>query len=272
MTETAVKIVANCFIAGKIPSRLGRYSLSTPKRVTVPLKYAMVRRTDNPGLASPRGVENAPLPSPDLLQRWAAEGGDSPVLVLTTQLPKLVLAPFIMAGEKYLEDLKSHCKWVIFSPHISTGGKWQDGFVVQGDEAALDRLEEKIFRENFSQLPLDKTMFLNLQDAGGNCIAGQDFGWTMARLLGEMMVNPLLIARGLNVTTLGEDARKVFAARYQMGFVRNLADQLERDYGDEFRQGPDKIFFDNKLRFLQVQARFPLPAPEAEIIEQLLAA
>ncbi|MBI5699139.1 hypothetical protein HZC35_02355 [Candidatus Saganbacteria bacterium] len=272
MPETAVKVVANCYTAGKIPSRLGRYSLTAQRKSFIPLKYGMVRKTDIPGLASPRGAENIRLPSSDLLQKWADAGEPSPVVILTTQLPRLVLGPFIMAGEKFISDLYRFCKWAIFSPHISSEGKWQDGFVVQGDEASLGRLEEDFFGENFTQLPLAKTMFLNLRDAAGGMIGATDFSWAMARLLGEMMVNPLLIARGLAAEAMGEDARKVFAARYQMGFVRSLADRLEADYGDSFRQSSDKIMFDNKLRFLKIQTQAPLPEPEAQIIEQLPAA
>lgn len=272
MPETAVKVVANCYTAGNIPSRLGRYSLTAQRKSFIPLKYGMVRKTDIPGLASPRGVENVFLPGLEHIQSWAEAGELSPVVVLTTQLPRLVQAPFIMAGEKHLNGLKSHSKWVIFSPHISAEDKWQDGFVVQGEEATLGRLEEEFFGQNTTQLPLDQTMFLNLRDAGGEHIGPAEFCWTMARLLGEMMVNPLLIARGLKTDALGGDARRVFAARYQMGFVRSLADRLETDYGDSFRQSRDKILFDNKLRLLQNQTQAPLPDPEAQIIEQLPAA
>lgn len=272
MPGTAVNIAANCYTAGHIPSRLDRYTLTSQRKSHIPIKYGMVRKTDNPGLASPRGAENVFLPGLELIQKWAEAGEPSPVVVLTTQLPRLVQGAFIMAGEKHLNTLRSYCRWVIFSPHISAGKQWRDGFTVQGDDAELGRLEEQFFGENTTQLPLSQTMFLNLNDAGGGKIGPDEFCWTMARLLGEMMVNPLLIARGLAVKTLGGDARKVFAAHYQIGFVKALADRLARTFGEEFLNSRDNILFNNKLRFLQIQARAPLSESEAPIIEQLLAA
>ncbi|MFA4905772.1 MAG: hypothetical protein WC645_04635 [Candidatus Margulisiibacteriota bacterium] len=269
MPEVVTKVVANCYTAGNIPSHLGRYSLTAQRKAQIPIKYGMVRKTDIPGLVSPRGVENVFLPGLEHIQRWAESGEPSPVVVLTTQLPRLVQAAFIMAGEQHIGKLKDLCKWVIFSPHISAESKWQDGFIVQGDETTLGRLEEEFFGQNTTQLPLGQTMFLNLRDAGGGMIGATDFGWTMARLLGEMMVNPLLIARGLRVDAMGEDARKVFAARYQMDFVQSLADRLAAVYGDSFLRSPDKIIFDHKLRFLKIQTQAPLPDPEARIVEQL---
>lgn len=267
MPEAVIHVRPVCHPCGRIPAQLEGRRLSRAK-AEIPIHYGFIE-----GLLN-TDAGNTPLSDMKTIHAMMSLGESSPVplIVQTAQLPRLALAPFRLAGERFISDLLCHCKWAIFLPHLSREEQWEDGFWIGMAGAALRRLEDIFWAGAQHKFPLNQTIFLNSQDAQGNNIEAQDFAWTMARLLGEMMIGPLLIAKGLPVQALGEDARKVFSAKYQINVLKGLVGYLEREYGDSFRSSDDYSLFGKKLEALHAQTRAPLPAPEADVVEQLLAA
>lgn len=250
-----------CAEIGSLPARIGGYRLSASAG-NVPLRM---------GAASIK-TEQIPLPATAALYNMSSNPSPGALAVRNPHLPIEVVSPFILAGEKFKRHLDKYCEAVIFTPYLTWEGEWADGFEIEMTGVEMGVIRATLLGPDLT-IELSKTMFINLYDAEGNIYQGPQFHWVMSRLLGRMMINPLLIAKGMPVEVLGPHARTYFSTAYQREMTTGIVDYLAQKYGRAFDKTPDRQFYDEMLTqmaFVLSDNLLHLIPNEIKIIESLL--
>ena len=226
-----------CIVGRRVRRQLGPYFFSPNRKETVPLKSGMRRNMElGPNTASTHGVENERLDDLQQIAHWALQGEPGPVMVLTSQLPGGIIAPLMMAGQKYVDDLARYCERVVFSPYLAQEDQPVSALILETDR--LKPEEMKPWKE--MRCDLGKTMFLNLYDAQGQRFLAVDMGlWGIAGLLGYLVLNAQLIARGIPSQELSDNARTAFMLGYHRELIRGVDAHLTMRYGAGYDQSLD---------------------------------
>ncbi len=259
-----------CIVGRRVRRQLGPYFFSPNRKETVPLKSGMRRNIElGPNTASTHGVENERLDDLQQIAHWALQGEPGPVMVLTSQLPGGIIAPLMMAGQKYVDDLARHCERVVFSPYLSHEGQPMSGFILETDCLK----PEEILPWKEMRCDLRKTMLLSLFDAQGQRFLALDMGlWGIADLLGHLVLNAQLIARGVSAQALSDNARTAFVLGYHREMIRGVDAHLLQRYGAGYDHSPDsedlRGFINNSGAEIHQTESFLTPH-EAEILASL---
>lgn len=186
MTEATVAPRLNCIPCGHIPARLGQYRFSSSKP-QVPLKYGFVNTFRDESVVSPAGAENVPFPNAEIIHKMASVEEPSPVIIRASQLPREILA---MADERVRKDFRTYFDWVVFAPHLDKDNKWIAGFVVEEKGAVAERLGAQFWADAKISFPLERTMFINLQDSRGQELTAGHFQLIISYLLRPQASKP----------------------------------------------------------------------------------
>jgi len=208
---------------GWLQSRLGRYSLS-PNKQRVKLRSVAVHQSLRPSV---RMIE--PLISPkDSLPLEA-------VAVNRSMLP-IELNEFLdLCGSKYRADLERLCDWMIFLPHLDSGGLELAGFELtmtragSSDAAAFVAELSPGLREELGA-SLGKTMFFNWYFINKGHEQNSAFDWFFiaSYLMGRMKAETLICRLPEEPAPVFSRVTEGFALHYEHRAMIDLAKGLAR--------------------------------------------
>ncbi|MBI5699137.1 hypothetical protein HZC35_02345 [Candidatus Saganbacteria bacterium] len=259
-----------CIFGRRVRGQLGPYSFTPEKNRSVPLKVAMMRNAEmGPNSASTLRVENVRLDDLQQIAHWAMQDEPGPVMVLASQVPIQVISPLMMAGQKYVDDLAHYSQMMVFAPYLEENGR---------PLSAFRTTEEGLKPEEIRQwkgLGCDpsRAMFFGLFDPQGQPFSSTDIGlWGMGCLLGSLVMDARLIARGIPRGRISENAGFVFTRKYHSEIVGGVDDHLRQRHGVAYAQSSEsamlrKFVAESGIEISQYE-RFLTPA-EAVILASL---
>ncbi|MFA4905770.1 MAG: hypothetical protein WC645_04625 [Candidatus Margulisiibacteriota bacterium] len=259
-----------CLVAHRVRGRLGPYSFTPDNNRTVPLKSAMMRNAEmGPNAAATLKVENVRLDDLQQIAHWAMQEEPGPVVVLTSQVPTQVISPIMMAGQKYVDDLTRYSQKMVFAPYLEEDGRPLSAFLTA--EEGLKPEEARPWKE--IGCDPSKTMFFSLFDPQGQPFSSTDIGlWGLGCLLGSLVLDAQLIARGIPRGRVSENASFVFTRKYHGAIVGGVDAHLQQRYGTAYTLSSESAMLRDFIAESEIETsqyeRFLTPR-DAEILASL---
>lgn len=227
-----------CAEIGRLAPRLGPYHFSRSGETRWVVKTGSLSRFDG------EKVVNERLPSTLHIYMMAEYQQKGAVLINSQILPFDLIVPFHLAGN--LNDLSQYCDAVIFTPELYKDGEWI-GSLGLNTSTGLPLRSEEVLQESFVKIDPSRVMILNLYDTTNAPYQGVDFHWAMGDILGSMKLDQLMIAQGMQVTDLSEDAHTLYAYAYQWQMIVSISANLASKY-PEFVGSPEHNMYLEQMR------------------------
>ncbi|MFA4844618.1 MAG: hypothetical protein WC632_06720 [Candidatus Margulisiibacteriota bacterium] len=242
-----VKVFFRPCSAGSLPARLGNLHLYPAQNGRVELAQVAPGR---PKVLREAIDVRPPMEGIQALIVQRAVG----VIVEGVALPATVTAPFKVAGDEYLDDLKKFAAAVVFLRSIIITGEGQE-FRLPGFEPLMLNCDQSQINDFASQAEIrdpNHTILLNCFDSPDLPIPGDELYWDLSWLLGRLKINRQVEELGFTTAHFGQVARNCAAWMYQVDMTQKLMlNLMERDPSicetEPFKDQLQRLNFTNHL-------------------------